>query len=39
MDVSLMHKCDEAEHALVAEYFQRCFDQPLVPAAGNSPAT
>jgi cobaltochelatase CobS len=37
--LSFVNKCDEAEHALVAEYFQRCFDQPLFPAPGNSPAT
>jgi cobaltochelatase CobS len=37
--LSFVNKCDETEHALVAEYFQRCFDQPLFPAPGNSPAT
>ncbi len=30
--LSFVNKCDEAEHALVAEYFQRCFDRPLFPA-------
>ena len=29
--LSFVNKCDEAEHALVAEYFQRCFDRPLFP--------
>ena len=27
--LSFMNKSDEAEHALIAEYFQRCFDQEL----------
>ena len=27
--LTFVNKCDEAEHALVAEYFQRCFDLPL----------
>ena len=27
--LSFVNKCDEAERATVAEYFQRCFDQPL----------
>jgi cobaltochelatase CobS len=27
--LSFVNKCDEAEHALVAEYFQRCFDREL----------
>jgi len=31
--LSFVNKCDEAEHPLVAEYFQRCFDRPLFPAA------
>jgi len=30
--LSFVNKCDDAEHALVAEYFQRCFDRPLFPA-------
>ena len=29
--MSFVHKCDEAERPLVAEYFQRCFDRPLNP--------
>ena len=29
--LSFVHKCDEAERPLVAEYFQRCFDRPLNP--------
>ncbi|TRZ69009.1 MAG: cobaltochelatase subunit CobS [Comamonadaceae bacterium] len=29
--LSFVHKCDEAERPLVAEYFQRCFDRPLDP--------
>ncbi len=31
--LSFVHKCDEAERPLVAEYFQRCFDRPLNPDA------
>ena len=31
--LSFVHKCDEAERPLVAEYFQRCFDRPLDPDA------
>ena len=31
--LSYLNKCDEAEHAIVAEYFQRCFDRELEPAA------
>ena len=31
--LSFANKCDEAEQPLVAEYFQRCFDRPLFPAA------
>jgi cobaltochelatase CobS len=31
--LSFVNKCDEAEHPLVAEYFQRCFDRPLFSAA------
>jgi cobaltochelatase CobS len=27
--LSFLNKCDEAERAIVAEYFQRCFDQEL----------
>jgi len=27
--LSFLNKCDDAERALVAEYFQRCFDQEL----------
>ena len=30
--LTYVNKCDEAEHALVAEYFQRCFDRALFPA-------
>ena len=28
--LSYLNKCDEAEHAIVAEYYQRCFDRELV---------
>jgi cobaltochelatase CobS len=31
--LSFGNKCDEAERPVVAEYFQRCFDQELHPAA------
>ncbi len=27
--LSFLNKCDEAEHGVVAEYFQRCFDREL----------
>ena len=27
--LSYLNKCDEAEHPIVAEYYQRCFDQEL----------
>ncbi len=27
--LSFLNKCDEAERAIIAEYFQRCFDQEL----------
>ena len=30
---SFLHKCEEAERPLVAEYFQRCFDRELLSAA------
>lgn len=30
--LSYLNKCDEAEHAIVAEYFQRCCGQELDPA-------
>ena len=29
--VTFVNKCDEAEWPIVAEYFQRCFDAPLLP--------
>ena len=42
--LSFVNKCDEAERAVVAEYFQRCFDRELEPhvsagaAAARAPA-
>ena len=27
--LSYLNKCDEAEHPVIAEYYQRCFDQEL----------
>ncbi|MGH1543418.1 MAG: AAA family ATPase [Arenicella sp.] len=27
--LSFLNKCDEAEHSIIAEYYQRCFDQEL----------
>jgi len=27
--LSFFNKCDEAEHSIIAEYYQRCFDQEL----------
>jgi cobaltochelatase CobS len=32
--LSFLNKCDEAERPIVAEYFQRCFDQELGAAPG-----
>ncbi len=34
--LSFLNKCDDAERALVAEYYQRCFGQELDP--GDAPA-
>ena len=34
--LSYLNKCDEAEHPIVAEYFQRCFDRELDPAHVDS---
>ncbi len=34
--LSYLNKCDEAEHAIIAEYFQRCFDREL---DGSGPRT
>jgi cobaltochelatase CobS len=31
--LSFVNKCDEAERAIVAEYFQRCFDRELDESA------
>ncbi|MFK7967412.1 MAG: AAA family ATPase [Burkholderiaceae bacterium] len=33
--LSFLNKCDEAERPIVAEYFQRCFDQELDTAAST----
>jgi cobaltochelatase CobS len=30
--LTFMNKCDESEHALISEYYQRCFDVELVNA-------
>jgi cobaltochelatase CobS len=35
--LSFVHKCDESERAIVAEYFQRCFDRAL--ETGVAPAS
>jgi cobaltochelatase CobS len=37
--LSFVNKCDEAERPLVAEYFQRCFDRELDPAADATKAS
>ena len=29
--LTFLNKCDEEEWPVVAEYFQRCFDAPLLP--------
>lgn len=34
--LSYLNKCDEAEHPIVAEYFQRCFDRELAPVQVRS---
>ena len=34
--LSFVHKCDEAERGIVAEYFQRCFDRALEPATATA---
>ena len=34
--LSFLNKCDEAERGIVAEYFQRCFDQELDAASAVS---
>lgn len=31
--LTFLNKCDEAEWPIVAEYFQRCFDDQLIPSA------
>ncbi len=30
--LSFLNKCDEAEHSIIAEYYQRCFDRELPEA-------
>ena len=30
--LSFLNKCDDAEHATIAEYYQRCFDEELQEA-------
>jgi cobaltochelatase CobS len=27
--LSFLNKCDETEHGILAEYYQRCFDEDL----------
>ena len=34
--LSFLNKCDEAERGIVAEYFQRCFDEELNAAPAVS---
>ncbi len=36
--LSFLNKCDDAERALVAEYYQRCFGQELDPGAAPAAA-
>lgn len=33
--VTFLNKCDEEEHALVKELYQRCFNEELIPASAN----
>ena len=35
--LSFLNKCDEAEQAIVAEYFQRCFDREIGPVDAPAP--
>ncbi|MEY4362834.1 MAG: hypothetical protein RLZZ24_186, partial [Pseudomonadota bacterium] len=35
--LSFLNKCDEAERAIVTEYYQRCFDQDLDAAFAPGP--
>ncbi len=35
--LSFLNKCEPAERVIVAEYFQRCFDQDLPLPAGHAP--
>ena len=37
--LSFVNKCDEAERATVAEYFQRCFGLPLLADGAPAPAS
>ena len=37
--LSFVNKCDEAERATVAEYFQRCFDLPLLADGAPAPGS
>lgn len=31
--LAFLNRCDELEHAVIAEYYQRCFDQSILPAS------
>jgi cobaltochelatase CobS len=37
--LSYLNKCDEAEHPIVAEYYQRCFNQELDTSHSQVPGT
>ena len=37
--LSYLNKCDEAEHPIVAEYYQRCFSQELDTPHAPAPGT
>ncbi len=34
-NVSFLNKCDELERGLVAEFYQRCFDEELPDSTAN----
>ena len=34
-ELSFLNKCDETEKSIIAEYFQRCFDQETSDSISN----
>ena len=35
-EVTFLNKCDETERAIIAEYYQRCFNEDLEDSAAES---